>query len=640
MKPAVLICALIIAGGVAPIRAGSVLTLEDRPEATGKLTLTADTIRVDGGTSPAEVNLPDILEANFGEAPFQLNFFTSGGGGGNSLPPAWKSQDIGDAAVPGSLAETAGTLVLTGNSASALPQGSQPWSGPAPKPAFVRSNGPRVTDDIFFAGQPWTGDGEWTARVAAIKTRGWQTTGGLMLRDSLDPGAATFGLMAKGLNGGGGIEFRAQAGDPMQETPLPLDLPVWFRLTRLGTSVSASISTDGKTWDLIAHDSLKLPAAPWIGLFVDNRNDRLPGNGTFDQVSFTPAPSEAQVLPPGVLLQSGSFLAGAFESLKLDPATPDAPGSFNENGKYFGIPRSKIASILMLPAERNLIAGSGANPGLVMKNGDVLNETPDLITATGVRVSSVLLGVTTYNATDVRACLLQPVQPSSANYEIRLRDGSMVYAGSFQIRNESMLIEEASGVNITIAQKEIAQVRAGPAVAQSLAELDWKAVLPPAPAPVPNAPATNSAPAAPAPAATNSAPGDPASSTANVPPPPANPAPDEPASPNCWKGPNQEEIIEAATGTTLNFPLTGKFNAICARIALSPDSPPNVQATVRVLADGREIGRTPPFGAGDAPRLLRATVQDPKTVAFEVDSLYAGPKVLFIDPVAIRDHGP
>jgi hypothetical protein len=197
----------------------------------------------------------------------------------------------------------------------------------------------------------------------------------------------------------------------------------------------------------------------------------------------------------------------------------------------------------------------------------------------------------------------------------------MVYAGSFQIRNESMLIEEASGVNITISQKEIAQVRAGPVVAQSLAELDWKAVLPAAAAPVPNAPATNSA-------------------AANVPPPPANPVPEEPASPNCWKGPNQEEIIEAATGTTLNFPLTGKFSAVCARIALSPDSPPNVQATVRVLADGREIGRTPPFGAGDAPRLMRATVQNPKTVTFEVDSLYAGPKVLFIDPVAIRDHGP
>jgi hypothetical protein len=84
--------------------------------------------------------------------------------------------------------------------------------------------------------------------------------------------------------------------------------------------------------------------------------------------------------------------------------------------------------------------------------------------------------------------------------------------------------------------------------------------------------------------------------------------------------------------------MNGRFSTICARIALSPDSPPNAQATVRVLSDGRDIGRTPPIGTGDQPRLMRFTIQDPKTVTFVVDSLFAGPKVLFIDPVAIRDH--
>jgi hypothetical protein len=222
--------------------------------------------------------------------------------------------------------------------------------------------------------------------------------------------------------------------------------------------------------------------------------------------------------------------------------------------------------------------------------------------------------MTTYSLTDVRGCFFQPVQPSSAPYEIRLHDGSIIYATGFQAGHDSILIEEASGLALTVSPDEIAQLRAGPAVAQSLAELDWKAVSSPAPTPSPQAPAPNS------------------------PPPPANPAPDEPAPPLSWKGPDQEEMIEAPAGTSVNFPLNGRFNTICARIALSPDSPPNVQATVRVLSDGREIGRTPPLGTGDQPRLMKATIHDPKTVTFVVDSAAAGPKVLFIDPVAIRDR--
>ncbi len=91
-------------------------------------------------------------------------------------------------------------------------------------------------------------------------------------------------------------------------------------------------------------------------------------------------------------------------------------------------------------------------------------------------------------------------------------------------------------------------------------------------------------------------------------------------------------------GTTIEFPLPGKFRAMGVRIALSPDSPPNSQITIRVLADGREVGRTPPFKAGDPPRFMEITLQDPRTVTLEANSIFSGTKVLFIDPIAIRDN--
>jgi hypothetical protein len=620
MKTAVLSCLVFLIGATSPLPAGSILRLSDRPEDKGKLTLTPASIQIETGAAPDQVDLTDILEANFGEAPFQLEFF-SGDRAGQTLPPDWKVQDLGPAVLPGTATLASGTLTLNGGGVTPADNNSfAPQNIMIKQLVFGHPIGARDADNVFFAGQPWTGDGEWTARLSSIAEKDWQTTAGLMLRDSLDPGAMMFGLVGTG-HGGGGAELRAETGSQAVQEAVPMDLPIWFRLTRAGASVSASISTDAKEWDLIAQSILKIGANPWIGLFVNAHNQRVAGNAVFDQISFTPAPSQAQIFPPGVLLQDGTFLAGNFRSLPLDPAQPDAAENFTRNGMTVSIPRSKIAVVLMLPTARSQVAAMNSSVGLLMKNGDVLNEAPDVISASGVRVSSVLLGVTTYNPVDVRACFLEPLQTPTAHYEIRLRDRSVIYADSVEAHNDSLLLQDTSGVAVEVTRDEIAQFRAGPAVAQPLAELDWKAVSPATPqAPIPAAPPQTNAP----------------SSTAG-----AAPAALEASPPVwSWQGPNEEELIEATAGTTLNFPLSERITALSSRIVLSPDSPPNVSVTVRVLADGREIGRTPPLKAGDPPRLMKASVQNPKAVSFEVDSTTAESKLIFIDPVAIRPQSP
>jgi hypothetical protein len=330
-----------------------------------------------------------------------------------------------------------------------------------------------------------------------------------------------------------------------------------------------------------------------------------------DQVSFTPTPSFAQVLPPGVLLRSGSFLVGTFVHLSFDAANPDAAGDFLRNGKSMTIARSKIAAVTMLPISRSQIAQMGSHVGLLMKNGDVMDGDFDFINGSDVSITSVLLGISNYRRSEVRGCFLHALQAQPASYEIRLTDGSIVNANAVSnFKNGVMTIEEASGVSVPVSLDEVAQFRAGTSQAQSLSELAWKATPPPA-APAGNAtPATNAAPV-------------------------ANAAPEP--SVECWEGPNQKQVMLVPAGMTVDFPLPGKFRAMCAWIAMSPDSPPNSQATIRVLADGKEIGRTPPFKAGEQPRLLRVTMQDPKTVTIGADSIYVGPKVLIIDPVALRD---
>ena len=117
--------------------------------------------------------------------------------------------------------------------------------------------------------------------------------------------------------------------------------------------------------------------------------------------------------------------------------------------------------------------------------------------------------------------------------------------------------------------------------------MPWKASAPAA------TPAAGTNPNA-APATTNAAPA--ANATPAAPPvPPAPPALDLTQPVACSTGPNQEQIMMAPTGTIVEFPLTDKFHALAVKIALSSDSPPHSSATILILANGREIARTPPF---------------------------------------------
>src|ERR1700722_2473501 len=72
------------------LRAGSIFTLAESPEYTGHLTLNATAIHVDGA-SPADISLPDILEADFTDSPFQLDYFSTHAGGSGPLPATWKA---------------------------------------------------------------------------------------------------------------------------------------------------------------------------------------------------------------------------------------------------------------------------------------------------------------------------------------------------------------------------------------------------------------------------------------------------------------------------------------------------------------------------------------------------------------------
>ncbi len=583
----------LLMGGAPLLRAGSIITLTNGAEVNGKLSVAGTAIHAEAESSPPDTPLTDVLEATFDDAPFTLSVFNAGKIG--QLPPNWAGQNIGEVTSPGSVTVQDGAFTVVASTSDR------------------RKRDP--ADRLFFVGMPWLDNGQFTARVASIDAQGDGTSAGIQFRDSLDPKAP---MCTAVLNGQGQLRLPFRRGSHREErhTPTNGDAPIWLRFTREGTTVFTSISSDGNDWDVLDENPFKTLSRPLVGLLAACETDKgVAPKAVFDHVSLTPLPSSAQVLPAGVVLQGGSLLACRVERMNLDPTANNQQAELvRGDDDKIQVDRAAIAAVVMLPIERSQLAANSTKAGLLMRNGDSMDGDVSGITAEGVSVSSVLLGITNYKPSEVRACFLAPLQIKPAPFEVRLRDGSILNATAISGDTSKVVITDVSGVIVTVDQSEIAQIRAGTSAVQNMAQLDWKATGPNAAA----APAPAAAPAA------NGAAG-------------ANPAP-EPAAPlvNSWLGTDQQQILEAGTDTAIEFPLPGKFRAFGVQVALASDSAPNATATIRFLTDGHELAKSPPLHVGDPPRFMELTLPNAAHLTLQAESMFPGTKVLYLDPVGVR----
>jgi hypothetical protein len=549
------------------VRAGSIITLTNGSEGIGKLTVAGGAIHAEGPSAPPDTSLTDILQATFDDTPFTLSVYHAGKI--NQLPPNWSAQNIGDVVSPGSVTVQDGTFTVTGCGAE--------------------KHSRDVSDRIFFAGAPWPENGQFTAHVVSLDAQGDASWAGLMFRDSLDPKALCCAVV---LTGSAQIRL-AMRRDPHRDEwgePSNSQVPLWLRLTREGNTVFTSTSSDGNDWNVIGECTFKGLTSPLVGMAARGPEDKGVPKAVFDHISLTPLPSSAQVLPAGVLLQGGSLLAGQISHLSLDPAKPDN-GEFLRGDDKLPISRSVIAGIVMLPITRAQLADNSTKAGVVMRNGDTTDGDVSEISTEQISVSSVLLGLSTYKTSEVRACFLAPLQIKTAPYEVRLRDGSILYATAITGDASGVQISDVSGLNLSVGQDEIAQIRAGTAAVQDLAQLDWKAT-----------------------------------GAKDAPPPQVD----------SWLGKDQQQILETDPGTAIEFPLPGKFRAFGVGVVLSSDSPANATAVIHFLSDGHELAKSPALRVGDAPRFMELSLPTASHVTVQAESTFPGTKVLYLDPVGIR----
>jgi hypothetical protein len=207
-------------------QAGSVISLKDNSQTSGKLTLQTSAVHIETGATPIDADLGTILEADFSDSPFQLNYFSSRLSP-DQLPAGWKEANFDNATPPGGTTYAKGVLTVSG--------GGSDFQRPEPQ------------DKFFFAGLPWAGDGQFSAHLLEIDPLDSHTLAGPMFRESLDALAVQSGMGTFAGEDGNGLNLgRGKTGDHEGWTGFPSQVPNWLHLTWIGNSLDLSVSTDGK----------------------------------------------------------------------------------------------------------------------------------------------------------------------------------------------------------------------------------------------------------------------------------------------------------------------------------------------------------------------------------------------------------
>ena len=183
------------------------------------------------------------------------------------LPEPWNTRDIGRISIAGY-----GTYDEPSDTFTLAASGYDIWG---------------TRDDFRYVYQRLNGDGQITARVASLENTNNWAKAGVMIRESLDPGARN--VMAA-VTPGNGVTMQRRTstnGSTASTTNSGPSAPHWVRLTRSGDTFTAERSADGITWNAINSLSVSMSQEVVIGLALTSHTKKKLNVATFDNVSLT-----------------------------------------------------------------------------------------------------------------------------------------------------------------------------------------------------------------------------------------------------------------------------------------------------------------------------------------------------------------
>src|SRR5882762_1999959 len=205
------------------------------------------------------------------------------------LPQGWWDGDIGFVGLAGSASYANGTFTVNGAGTSA-------WS---------------TADGINFMYQPFSGDGTIVARVLTVSP---SSTGGIMIRDSLNANAMS--IFESYFNSQMYSSYRTSTGGTTsQVSSATLSLPYWVKLVRSGSTFGTYTSLDGVNWTQFGtNQTIPMGQNIYVGLGVSSGNTASLATATFDSVSISstavPAPVITSISPRNGMIGSQAVISG------------------------------------------------------------------------------------------------------------------------------------------------------------------------------------------------------------------------------------------------------------------------------------------------------------------------------------------
>jgi phosphatidylserine/phosphatidylglycerophosphate/cardiolipin synthase-like enzyme/regulation of enolase protein 1 (concanavalin A-like superfamily) len=182
-----------------------------------------------------------------------------------TLPAPWLHQDIGAVGASGAASFNPQTSVFTVKGA-----GADIWG---------------TADAFHFAYKPLAGDGVVVARVTTIQNVNSWTKGGVMIRETLDPGSAQAVMLLSATKGLAFQRRQVSGGTSVSTAGALIAAPQWVKLERIGNTLNAYSSADGVTWTLVGTDTIPMAANVFVGLAVSSHTTATAAQVSFDNVS-------------------------------------------------------------------------------------------------------------------------------------------------------------------------------------------------------------------------------------------------------------------------------------------------------------------------------------------------------------------
>ena len=161
------------------------------------------------------------------------------------------------------------------------------------------------------------------------------------------------------------------------------------------------------------------------------------------------------LVPAGVLLRNGSFVACRVESIEQDMVQC----SRLLEGKQ--IPLNEVARIVCQPLPRTLTARvNSSRPGVLLANGDFVEGAFSGMDGTRVTINSVLFGLRTYDTMhQILAVIIREAEGARSASEVQLRDQSILFTTEVALQPGAIVLRDKVLAGIRIDESEIERLQ-------------------------------------------------------------------------------------------------------------------------------------------------------------------------------------